>query len=174
MREETFTRYYADDGSVFTTKEACESYEKNAVVNLEEVLSDMCLELEEMFPPFYRRNSYIKDTLPLPDVGNFTDYTKYVWFVIKTPDDYRRFKEAVPKNSNLARNLKEPDTYPEVIAIESTIPISLKSNQKKYKYTGRYAYMQHEKEKIRKRFDIIDEALDKYMYMKGEKTNKNG
>ena len=165
MREETFTRYYADDGSVFDTREECESYEKNTEVNLKKVLSDMCLNMDNMAPPFYRRNSSIKDTLPLLDNRKFI---RYEWFVLKTPEDYCRLEEAIPKNSKLTRNLKEPDTYPEVIAIESAMVFSLKSNQNKYKYTGRYAYMHHEKEKIRKRFNIIDEALDKYMYMNGE------
>ena len=40
MREEIFTRYYANGGSEFNTKDECEAYEKNTDVNLEEVLPD--------------------------------------------------------------------------------------------------------------------------------------
>lgn len=159
MREEIFTRYYADDGSVFNTKEECEAYEKNVGVNLEEMLPDMYLHMKGMIPPFYRRVSYIKDTLPFPD-GGITPYsTKYEWFALKTPEDYRRLEEAIPKNSKLARNLYDPKAYPEVIAIESSIPLSLMCNQKKHKYTGRYAYVNREKEKISEVFRLINEAL---------------
>lgn len=155
MREETITRYYADDGSVFGTKLECEAYEKNADVNLKEVLPDMYLDLEGVAPPFYREDSYIKDTLPSLD----GDFIKYEWFALKTPEDYRRLEEAVPKSSKLVRNLKEPKVYPEVIAIESSMPCMLMSGQKKYKYTGRFAYINREKEKLNEVFRLVNEAL---------------
>ena len=156
MREETFTRYYADDGSVFNTKYECEAYEKNVGVNLGGVLPDMYLDMEGKTPPFYRGGSHIKDTLPFPDDGNFT---KYEWFVLKVPEDYRKLEEAVPKGSKLARNLYEPKAYPEVIAIESSMPCMLMSGQKKFKYTGRFAYINREKEKLNEVFHLVDEAL---------------
>ena len=161
MREETCTKYYADDGSVFTTKRECEEYERNVNVKLDEVLSDIYLkELDKTVPAFYRESYFDanRDTLP-GYINTGMDHLDYQWFELCNEADFYRLLKAAPENSKLARLLRKPEAFPEVIAIELSSSLTLMALQKNSKYTGRYAYMNEDKKKILNVFGRVNEVL---------------
>lgn len=146
MREETVTRYYADDGSMFFTKEECEHYEANCQVDFEKELPDLFV-------------SELSNTIPLAfvfkchkiDMGN--TWQKYQWFKLKNKEDFGRVQSIleiakalkVKTTSHLC--LREPNVYPNLLAVEMSIPAQLMGPYH-YTYTGRYTYYSEQMETV--------------------------
>ena len=153
MREETYIKYYADDESVFYNKEECIEYENNCNMQLDKVFPDLyVMALEDTEPLSFSFRTH--NTIFIRD-----SFIKYQWFLLKSSKDYNDIINILPEYNKLKSKLKEPSTYPNLLAVELTMPYKKIINEK-WRYSGCYAYISDEEKKTKKYFEKIHEILN--------------
>jgi hypothetical protein len=155
MREETYIRYYADDGSVFYNKADCEEYENNCTVALERSLPDLYIsELEHIEPLSFSFKTH--GMLVFRD-----NYIKYQWFICRSIEEYERIVSALPVHSRLRTKLHPPTTYPDILAVELITPCR-KNSTEHWRYSGCYTYYSEEKRTTTQYLTGVNEVLQMY------------
>lgn len=160
MKEVVNTYYIAEDGSRFLDKNACLEYEKNYNIDLDKKLPELYVkELEGKIPLAF---SFLAH-----EVKNKTFFQKYQWFRFNNEGDYQKFLDIVPDRNPLKHKLCKPKKYPELLGIELTQPFQL-SPQEGYRYSGRYSYLNDEKDFSEKYFNG-ENGIMKYLSKTPEK-----
>lgn len=149
MKEVTNTYWVAEDGSRFSLREACEEYERNCNVKLDEKVPDLYVkELENVVPLAFTFKAHNRQLF------SSDMFLHYQWFKLNNKKDYRRLREALgDNNGRLKSNLSEPKKYPDLLAVELTMPYQKMPAEHDYKYSGAYSYVGDERSKTEEYFN---------------------
>ena len=103
LREVVVKKYIADDGTEFTHKDDCETYERN-----------LCLK-EYIKQADNMRIKELDDTLPLDCKAIVGEYNNFRWFPLNNKEDYNIVLKAYADGS-----LPVPKEYPTILCVESS------------------------------------------------------
>lgn len=149
--ENGVTKYIADDGSVFFSESECLDYEQKVIDALEAHVEDLYVsELENTNPVFMHKS-----------FASLSSYSpRYRWFRLSNSNDFNRLINTMRQlNNKFNCEIKEPTTYPNLIALEQVLPKRLLINCK-YKYTGRYLYYLDDIDRINEYINKVQQYLN--------------
>lgn len=146
---ETIVTYIADDGSKFHSEEDCRFYEENCAG---EYLKNLSFAIKELnyVSPINRKN-----------ISDLKLYN-YIWFRLSCKEDFIVLKNALSKHNKsgiITNRLTEPTTYPDLLAIEMSMPHQLMA-QERYSFTGQYYYFNSQKKDMEDYIERLSHYLE--------------
>lgn len=146
---ETIVTYIADDGSKFHSEEDCRFYEENCAGEYLKNLSFTIKELDYA-NPINRKN-----------ISDLKLYN-YIWFRLSSKEDFIVLKNALSKHNKsgiITNRLTEPATYPDLLAIEMSMPHQLMACER-YSFTGQYYYFNSQKKDMEDYIERLSHYLE--------------